>query len=197
MRHTDRICKLIKYNKRLKKRIGKLTGSIYCVPILLYGLPGHKPVPVPFLCVSRAWNTGPFILGGASGFLARALAFLRLHLGLSGMGCTCSTPMCPCFLASQGPVGSSLGVWGAPLRQGPSKCVSLFGHGSVWPLVCASLVLFPPLGNYVHVDLMFQGAGKESVCLVGSGVRGPTGPHFPKGETLGLVIEVLPKCPSF
>lgn len=147
---------------------------------------GINQFPSLFPCMSRAWNTGAFILGGTGGLLARTLAFPRLRPGLSGMGCTCSIPMTPCFLVSQGP-------WAAPWVCGEPAFARGLANVRVWMRECVATGVcfcyaFSSSRELYPCGPSVQGAGKESVCLAGSRVKGPT---------LGLVTEALPKCPSF
>lgn len=141
VRHTERICKLIKYKKRLKKkRIGKLTRSIYYFPRLLYCLLQHKPVPNPFF-ISRARSGGGLCLWRGRTSPCPGLRFPRPRWGSVGWGCNASS-YCPPprFSGRWGPAVSSLDVWGAVLTAaGLSVCVSMLGTRCGWPRVLVHL----------------------------------------------------------
>lgn len=103
MRHTDRICKLIKYKKRLKKRIGKLTRSIYYFPTLLYCLPGHKPSPIPFDMSKRSLKCGDLYLWSKQGSPCPGLGLPQTLSGAQRGRVRMLHPLwSPYFLASPG-----------------------------------------------------------------------------------------------
>lgn len=131
VRHTDRICKLIKYKKRLKKRIGKLTRGIYYFPRLLYCLLQHKPVPSPFF-ISRAHSGGRVLCPWHDrGSPCPGLRFPRPCWGSVGWGCSAPSYWPPIFWQ----VGPSSQL---PGRVGSCphccvRCVSILGTRCVWP----------------------------------------------------------------